>query len=94
MKNGEIIFEYFESLETLEPSEEWNTKLLQKLAHSKRVSVKGVTNYLIIVLMLVIMSLNVYAVSGSLISYRQKQNTMTLKNIASEILISTDSSKY
>ena len=90
MKKDQSFFDQFENLPSLEPSPEWNEKLIARVhqAHSARVS--GVKGWWIAVTLLVLV--NAIYISRNAVGNARQNNS--LKGIASEILIATSSSAY
>ena len=94
MKKEKNILEQFESLSSIEPSAEWNDQLMQKLNHSQRVSGNASANKLVLFATVVLLAVNVFSVSNKLKSDNEQQSREKLKNVATEFLINTSSSKY
>ena len=94
MNKEKNILEQFESLSSIEPSAEWNDQLMQKLNHSQRVSGNASANKLVLFATVVLLAVNVFSVSNKLKSDNEQQSREKLKNVATEFLINTSSSKY
>ena len=94
MNKEKNILEQFENLSSIEPSAEWNDKLMQKLNRSQRVSGNAPANKLVLFATVVLLAVNVFSVSNKLKSDNEQQNREKLKNVATEFLINTSSSKY
>ena len=94
MNKEKNILEQFESLSSIEPSAEWNDKLMQKLNRSQRVSGNASANKLVLFATVVLLAVNVFSVSNKFKSDNEQQSREKLKNVATEFLINTSSSKY
>ena len=94
MNKEKNILEQFESLSSIEPSAEWNDQLMQKLNHSQRVSGNASANKLVLLATVVLLAVNVFSVSNKFKSDNEQQSREKLKNVATEFLINTSSSKY
>ena len=94
MNTEKNILEQFESISSIEPSAEWNDKLMQKLNRSQRTSGNTSTNKLVLLATVVLLAVNVFSFSNKLKSDNEQQNREKLKNVAAEFLINTSSSKY
>ena len=94
MNKEKNILEQFESISSIEPSAEWNDKLMQKLNCSQRTSGNTSSNKLVLFATVVLLAVNVFSLSDKLKSDNEQQNKEKLKNIATEFLINTSSSKY
>ena len=94
MNKEKNILEQFESFSSIEPSAEWNDKLMQKLNRSQRTSGNTSTNKLVLLATVVLLAVNVFSFSNKLKSDNEQQNREKLKNVAAEFLINTSSSKY
>ena len=94
MNTDKNILEQFESISSIEPSAEWKDKLMQKLNRSQRVSGNAPVNKLVLFATVVVMAVNVFSVSSKLKSDNEQQSREKLKNVATEFLINTSSSKY
>ena len=94
MNKEKNILEQFESISSIEPSAEWNDKLMQKLHRSQSVSANASANKLVLFATVVLVAVNVFSFSNKLKSDNEQQSRMKLKNVATEFLINTSSSKY
>ena len=94
MNTEKNILEQFESISSIEPSAEWKGKLMQKLNHSQRVSGNTSSNKLVLFATVVLLAVNVFSVSNKFKSDNEQQSREKLKNVATEFLINTSSSKY
>ncbi len=94
MNKEKNILEQFESISSIEPSAEWNDKLMQKLNRSQRTSGNSSSKKLVLFATVVLLAVNLFSLSDKLKSDNEQQSREKLKNIANEFLISTSSSKY
>ena len=94
MNKEKNILEQFESISSIEPSAEWNDKLMQKLNRSQRTSGNAPANKLVLFATVVLLAVNVFSVSNKFKSDNEQQSREKLKNVATEFLINTSSSKY
>ena len=94
MNTEKNILEQFESISSIEPSAEWKDKLMQKLNRSQRVSGNAPANKLVLFATVVLLAVNVFSFSNKLKSDNEQQSREKLKNVATEFLINTSSSKY
>ena len=94
MNKEKNILEKFESISSIEPSAEWNDKLMQKLNRSQRVSGNAPANKLVLFTTVVLLAVNVFSFSIKLKSDNEQQSREKLRNVATEFLINTSSSKY
>ena len=94
MNTEKNILEQFESISSIEPSAEWNDKLMQKLNRSQRTSGNTSANKLVLFATVVLVAVNVFSFSNKLKSDNEQQSREKLKNVATEFLINTSSSKY
>ncbi len=94
MNKEKNILAQFERIGSIEPSAEWEAQLLQKLERTERGSGSASANKLILVTTILLIAVNVFWFSNQLMSDSEQENREKLKNVASELLISTSSSKY
>ncbi|MBA3665508.1 MAG: hypothetical protein H0W61_15045 [Bacteroidetes bacterium] len=94
MKKDKNILEQFENLTPLEPSAEWDKGLWEKLDRPYTKQDSGPFTRIVLLGLLFLLSLNVYYICGDLLSDKKTQTSSKLKTIASEYLISTNSSNY
>ena len=94
MNTEKNILEQFENLSSIEPSAEWNDKLMQKLNRSQKVSGNAPANKFVLFATVVLLAVNVFSFSNKLKSDYEQQSKEKLKNVATEFLINTSSSKY
>jgi hypothetical protein len=94
MKAGDKILEQFYNLPDIEPSPDWNEKMMQRLAKTKPVRPNYQGNIIVVIAIVVLMTFNALSITVNWVSYNHKQNAMTLKNIAGEFFINSESSKY
>ena len=94
MKNKIDLLERFEHLKSIDPSAEWNEKLLFRISHpgSKKHENRG--SRLVLLALFLILAINIFSLSKNWFQERTLQNDTNLRVIASEYLISTNSSKY
>jgi hypothetical protein len=93
MKENNIL-DQFENLGTIEPSSEWDERFFNKLSHSSPVQGKNYAGRMIIYAMVLLFAINIFSFIESRHSAFRYQKLNSLKNIASELLISTNSAKY
>ena len=94
MNKQKNILEQFEHINSIDPSAEWEARLMQKLEHSQSVSNNTSSNKLVLLATIMLLAVNVFAFSSKLKSDSEQESTAKLKNVASELLINTNSSKY
>ena len=94
MNKEKNILEQFESISSIEPSAEWKVQLMQKLNRSQSVSGNPPANKLVLFATVVLVAVNVFSFSNKLKSDNEQQSREKLKNVATEFLINTSSSKY
>lgn len=93
MKETNNILEQFENLRTIEVSSDWNNQFYEMLDRSKKASPLTMPK-IILVTTLMLIAVNVFSISSNLLQVKKHQSETNFKSIASEILISTSSSKY
>ncbi len=93
MKETNNILEQFENLRTIEVSSDWNNQFYERLNRSKKASPLTMPK-IILVTTLMLIAVNVFSISSNLLQVKKHQSETNFKSIASEILISTSSSKY
>lgn len=87
------LIEQFDNIEPIEPSAEWHNKLMQRIEQSTvTVDDKNATQWMIVSTVILLL-INVYVFTNESIPKHQMQQN-TYKNIAEELLISSNSSKY
>ena len=94
MKNTIDLLERFEEMKSIEPSAEWNEKLLFRISLPGAKQDKNSGNRLVLLAIFLILAINVFSLSKSWLQERSLQNDSSLRVIASEYLISTNSSKF
>lgn len=94
MKKGVNPLDKFDQILSIEPSAEWDGKLLQKInqTRAKRMELTG--NRLLLLVVLLLVAMNIFSFSKSWLNDQSAQNRDNLKSIAAEYLITTNSSKY
>ncbi len=86
MKKEVNLFEQFERLNSIEPSAEWNERLLRRL--DEKGSKKPVSGgRWVLYAIFLLLAINLLTVSKSWLNERSQQNAANLRNIASEYLI-------
>ena len=94
MKNRIDLLERFEHMKSIEPTAEWNEKIMFRINQSDAKKDKNFGSRLVLFAIFLLLAINVFSVSKSWLQERSQQNTTNLKDIASEYLISTNSSKF
>lgn len=94
MNTYKNILEQFERMDSIEPTAEWETQLVQKLNRTQRDSRQTTSNNLILLTTVVLLAINVCWFSKQFMSDNEEQSRAQLKDIANELLINTSSSKY
>lgn len=94
MKKEVNLFEHFERLNSIEPSAEWNEKLLHRIEETstKKLDFSGSRWALYTIFLL--LAINLLSFSKSWLNERSQLNAANMRNIASEYLITSNSSKF
>ena len=94
MEKGTNLLEQFDKLPTIEPSGEWGEQLLTRINQSGTKSHEILSLRLVYLAVVLPLAVNIFSLTRSWINERSQQESMNLKTLASEYLISTDSSKF
>lgn len=84
------ILEQFDHLETIEPSAEWNQRLMQRIDKTSQLDEKPLGRNIIMLAIVILLAFNVFSFTKSYLNEREVQNSIVLKNIATEYLITTN----
>ena len=90
MKKDMNILEQFDQIEILEPSEQWNQRLMQRIDKTSQQEEKPVARNFIMLAIVLLLAFNVLSFTKSYLNDRALQNSLVLKNIATEYLITTN----
>jgi hypothetical protein len=90
MKKEMNILEQFDHLETIEPSAEWNQRLMQRIDKTSQLDEKPLARNIIMLAIVILLAFNVFSFTKSYLNDREVQNNIVLKNIATEYLITTN----
>jgi hypothetical protein len=90
MKKEMNILEQFDHLETIEPSAEWNQRLMQRIDKTSQLDEKPLARNIIMLAIVILLAFNVFSFTKSYLNDREVQNSIVLKNIATEYLITTN----
>ncbi len=91
MKNRMNMLEQFDHLETIEPSAEWNQRLMQRIDQTGQHEEKPLARNFIMFAVIFLLAFNVFSFTKSFLNDRAVQNSIALKNIATDYLITTTS---
>jgi hypothetical protein len=94
MKSSINLLEQFDGLGYIEPSTDWNDRLLKRLESKKRRSGRSKANQMLLLTILVLLAVNLFTYTRSFWVDVREQKNNNYKKIASEFLITTNSSKY
>lgn len=94
MNSSNHLFEHFEQMESIEPSPDWNDRLLSKIEQSVEKKEDHYFSRLVLIAIFLLLILNVFSLSKSYLREKSQMEMADMKRIASEYLISTNSSKY
>jgi hypothetical protein len=94
MKKEVDLFEQFDSLNAIEPSAEWNEHLMMRLngPGTKKNDYSGSKWVLYAIFLL--LAINMVSITTSWLNERSQQNALNMRSIATEYLISSNSSKF
>lgn len=94
MKKEVNLFEQFDHLNAIEPSAEWNERLMKRLQGpgKKKNNYSGGQWALYAIFLL--LAINVVSITTSWLNERAQQNALNMRSIAAEYLISSNSSKF
>jgi len=90
MKNEIKILELFNHLETIEPSAEWNQRLMQRIDQTNQKEDKPLAGRVLMFAILLLLAFNLFSFTKSYLNDRELQNGLVLKTIATEYLITTN----
>lgn len=88
------LLEKLDHLDSIEPSAEWTDRLMYRMDQIDMKSTGLPGSKLVLYAILLLLLVNIISFSKSWLNERSHQNSVNMKNIASEYLISTNSSKY
>jgi hypothetical protein len=94
MNKKDNILNQFENIPLIEPSSEWNNQLLQKFDDANRVSPGLSVTRLVMVALVALLILNIFSFSKNILNASRQTSSNNMKKIATEFLISTNSSKF
>jgi len=94
MKKGINLLEQFDQLTPLEPTAEWSDQLLERISQSDSKSYDLQSRRLFYLVVAFLLAANALSLTRSWLNDRSQQNSMDLKTLASEYLISTNSAKF
>jgi hypothetical protein len=94
MKREQEIIEKFNQISNIEPSAEWNKMLMKRFNQKRPELSKSYVTGLILISVIILLMINILSFSHSKILDIKQQKTNGLKDIASEFMINTNSSKY
>lgn len=94
MKNKINLLERFEQLGSIEPTAEWNERVMFRISQPDIKKGKNFDSRLVLAAILLLLAINVFAVTRSWLHEKSQQDGSNLRDIASEYLISTNSSKF
>jgi len=94
MKNRIDLLERFEHLKSIEPTAEWNEKIMLRINQPDANKDSNTGSQLVMFVIFLLFAINVFSVTKSLLNERSQQNHTNLRIIASEYLISTNSCKF
>jgi hypothetical protein len=94
MKKEVNLLEQFDRLNSIEPSAEWNKHLLHRLDETSLIKPDFSGRRWIFVAIFLLLTINLVAFSKSWLNERSQLNAANMKNIASEYLITSNSSKF
>ena len=84
------ILEQFDHLETIEPSAEWNQRLMQRIDKTSRQEEKPFARNIIMLAIVILLAFNLFSFTKSYLNEREVQNSIVMKNIATDYLITTN----
>jgi hypothetical protein len=94
MKREQNLLDRFDQLSSIEPSENWDRQLMNRVQLSGRRSHKDYSGRLVLYVILLLLAFNIFSFSKSWMNEQSLQSSNNLRNIASDYLISTNSSKF
>lgn len=94
MGKGINLIEKFDQLDSIDPSVGWDEKLWTKINRpgNKNADLSGTR--LLFVAILILLVFNLFSISKNWMDERSQLNKTSLRSIASEYLITTNSSKF
>ena len=84
------ILEQFDHLESIEPTAEWNQRLMQRIDKTSQHEEKPHAGTFIMLAIVVLLAFNLFSFTKSYLNDRALQNSIALKNIATDYLITTN----
>lgn len=88
------LIEKFDQLDSVEPSAGWEEKVLLKINGPRKKDKDFSGIRLFFLAMILLLAFNIFSISKSWLNERTQQNRTNLMCIASEYLITTNSSKF
>ena len=88
------LLEQFENLHSIEPSEEWNDKLLQRLNSPHHAKGNTTALKMALIAVVVLLAFNIFSITKMTPRENRQQESTNLRSIANEFLIYSNSSKY
>lgn len=85
------ILEQFDHIETIEPSAQWNQRLMQRIDQTGQYGEKPLARNFIMFAVIFLLAFNLFSFTKSYLNDRALQDSIVLKNIATEYLITTNS---
>ncbi len=85
------ILEQFDHIETIEPSAQWNQRLMQRIDKTSQHEEKPLGRNLIRLAVIFLLAFNLFSFTKSYLNDKALQDSIVLKNIATEYLITTNS---
>ncbi len=84
------ILEQFDQIETIEPSAQWNQRLMERIDQTNQHEEKPLARNLILFAIFFLLAFNLFSFTKSYLNDRALQNSLVLKSIATEYLITTN----
>ena len=94
MKKEVNLIEQFERLNSIEPSAEWNERLMLQL-NGPGVNKRGYFGgQWVVYALFLLLAINLVSITTSWLNERSNQNALNMRSIATEYLISSNSSNF
>ena len=94
MKKEVNLIEHFDHLNSIEPSAEWNKKLIHRLDESRRKKQDFSGSRWVLYAIFLLLAFNLVSFSKSWLNERSQLEAANMRNIASDYLITSNSSKF
>ena len=94
MKKGINLLEQFDQLPILEPSAEWQEQLLTRTNQTGSKSNELLSLRLVYIAIALLLVVNILSLTRSWLNDKAQQESINLRTLASEYLISSNSSTY